>query len=331
MHGILKTVLILLIALLGAAVALAAGAGAPARGLPYRGHLEFNGAPLSSTVAMEFRLYDDATAGTELFMQVEDDVTVTGGAFAVVLGTKSTNLLPETVYTSRELFLAITVNGVPLAGRQQIFASTQSVRAAQADGFAVTAGIHGGNSGGNLHVDANNPAGGDGQIYLNWFSGNGVVFGNAAQGQVARVDTAGNLSTAGTVTTPAINLGDLKLRLNSGGGSHIAGSNVNGNLHIDADNPSRGVGKLYLNLYSGKGVVVGNGAGGTVTSVDTAGNISTKGLITSHSDQTTRCGFATDQCGGDFNAVCPSGQYVAGVRNWAGNCWQVTCCWLGAR
>ncbi len=52
------------------------------------------------------------------------------------------------------------------------------------------------NAAGNLHLDTT----GGGALYLNWFSGNGVTFGNGSQGQTARIDNAGNMSLAGGMT-----------------------------------------------------------------------------------------------------------------------------------
>ena len=50
----------------------------------------------------------------------------------------------------------------------------------------------GSNSSGNLHIES--PTNG---LYLNWFSGTGgVIIGNGAQGQAARIETNGNLQIA---------------------------------------------------------------------------------------------------------------------------------------
>ncbi len=51
------------------------------------------------------------------------------------------------------------------------------------------------NAMGNFYIDTTGNA-----LYLNWFSGNGVTFGNGAQGQTARIDNAGNMSLAGGMT-----------------------------------------------------------------------------------------------------------------------------------
>jgi hypothetical protein len=60
-------------------------------------------------------------------------------------------------------------------------------------------GVFGSNSAGNLHLDANS-AKADGQIYLNWATGKGTVFGNgnlAAPDRVASIDKAGNVHAKG--------------------------------------------------------------------------------------------------------------------------------------
>jgi hypothetical protein len=51
------------------------------------------------------------------------------------------------------------------------------------------------NTVGNFYIDTTGNA-----LFLNWFSGNGVTFGNGAMGQAARVDNAGNMSVAGGMT-----------------------------------------------------------------------------------------------------------------------------------
>ncbi len=62
--------------------------------------------------------------------------------------------------------------------------------------ISITNGrLIGTNGAGNFHIDTTGNA-----LYLNWFSGNGVTFGNGAQGQVARMDNQGNLSLNGRLT-----------------------------------------------------------------------------------------------------------------------------------
>ena len=216
--------------LLGGVLAFAAGSGAPVRGLPYQGHLDLNGIPVSGPVNMTFTLYDGPTtdaAAVVLTGPVSMEVQCYSGDFAVVL-----NALPESVFNAAQVWIQVSVDGTTFGSRQQIFAAHQAVRASQADVLTVTGGIRGGNSVGNLHVDANSPSGGDGSLYLNYNSGRAVRFGNGASGVVASVDSAGDLSArninaSGNITSPRWNvnkrydLGPLPKSFssfNSGGG-----------------------------------------------------------------------------------------------------------------
>jgi hypothetical protein len=101
----------------------AAGDGPPTRAIPYQGRLEFAGNPPSGVHTMTFTLYDDATAGSVLHTE-DIDVPVYAGAFSALIGEGG---LPDSVYTAAELYLAMAVDGSPLAGRQQIFASHRIV------------------------------------------------------------------------------------------------------------------------------------------------------------------------------------------------------------
>ncbi len=63
--------------------------------------------------------------------------------------------------------------------------------------------LWGSNSGGNLHLDADKTKTG-GLIYLNWYDGKGVVFGNGSASAVASVDSAGNVNTIGSFSQNGI-------------------------------------------------------------------------------------------------------------------------------
>ena len=220
---------------LGGVLALAAGPGAPVRALPYHGHLDLSGVPVSGPVNMTFTLYDGPAsdaAAVVLAGPIAQQVECFGGDFAVVL-----NSLPEGVFNAAQLWMGFTVEGSSFATRQQIFAAPQAVRAGQADVFTVTGGIRGGNTAGNLHLDANNPTGVDGSLYLNYFSGREVKFGNGANGVVASVNSTGDVAARAVTTSGDIrangnlsspkwnvsrhyNLGPLpkSFNFNSGGG-----------------------------------------------------------------------------------------------------------------
>jgi hypothetical protein len=114
----------------------AAGAGAPVRGIPYTGYLMDSGAAVSVDVPMTFRIFDDPSAGAQLWTDDYPSVTVSAGRFSVVLGEDVA--LGDAVFHAAELWLEIDIDGVALAGRQQIWAAAQAVRAARAGDLAVT-------------------------------------------------------------------------------------------------------------------------------------------------------------------------------------------------
>lgn len=111
------------LALIAALMVQAAGDGDPTRGIPYRGKLEFNGTPPSGIHDLTFSLFDDSTAGSELFTETLS-VNIFQGNFETVIGRGT---LPDSVYTAAELYARIEVDGTELAGRQQIFATHRSV------------------------------------------------------------------------------------------------------------------------------------------------------------------------------------------------------------
>ena len=104
------------------ALVWAAGNGSAPRLLPYRGHVDLDGTPLSGAIPMTFTLFDDAAAGVELFNEAIT-VDVASGDFAVMLG--EAGGLPDSALTAAELFVAVSVNGTPLTGRQRIGAATR--------------------------------------------------------------------------------------------------------------------------------------------------------------------------------------------------------------
>lgn len=120
---------IIALALVGALAAglavQAAGDGPPNRVLPYQGRLELNGNPPSGMHSIRFVLHDDPVAGAVLHDETID-VAVAGGSFSAMIGAGSTPLT-DGVYTAAELFLELQVDGTPLDGRQQIFASHRAV------------------------------------------------------------------------------------------------------------------------------------------------------------------------------------------------------------
>ncbi len=96
---------------------------------PYQGHLERDGEPVDGTVPLAFELYDSETGGAPLWTESLPSVRVRQGTFSVVLG--DTNQLPESLFDESALYLAISVDGAELAGRQRILPVPVSLRSAR--------------------------------------------------------------------------------------------------------------------------------------------------------------------------------------------------------
>ncbi|MCK6548809.1 hypothetical protein L6R52_23395 [Myxococcota bacterium] len=120
------------------ALALSASAQTPNRYIPYKGVLERDGAPVTATLSMTFDVWTAQSGGSAVFTETRT-VQVTGGNFSLRIGP-----VPETVFTSTELYLAVEVDGVPLGGRQLIQTSPYALRGQpglpfKADSFAIAA------------------------------------------------------------------------------------------------------------------------------------------------------------------------------------------------
>lgn len=108
-----------------------AGAGDPLRTIPYQGRVEQAGQPHSGVVSMTFTLFDDdaAAPANQLWTNTRS-VTITRGAFGVVLGAQTA--IPQAAFDAAELFLAVDINGERLAGLQPISAVADAHRASTA-------------------------------------------------------------------------------------------------------------------------------------------------------------------------------------------------------
>lgn len=112
---------------LAAALALAAAPGiafaqAAQRFVPYKGQLERDGLPYTGTVTVVFSLWDALVGGQQMHTETRQ-VIVTGGNFAVQVGP-----VPELAFASPSLYLAMSVDGVTLGGRQLLQTSPYAVR-----------------------------------------------------------------------------------------------------------------------------------------------------------------------------------------------------------
>jgi len=86
--------------------------------------------------------------------------------------------------TTQTALTAAEARYVPLAGGTMTGALTMTGARA----------ILGGNSAGNIHIDASS-AGSDGRTYVNWYGGKGIVLGNGSGGAIATLDSATSTTT----------------------------------------------------------------------------------------------------------------------------------------
>ncbi len=133
----------------GGALALAVTGpyGTPPRVIAYGGTLEQNGMPVNGAVPMTFFIVDSEAAPVTSALWSEDypagsPVTVAGGRFQVGLGSRTPNTgIPDSVLQAGELYVAVRVAGVDLAGRQRLLASPFAITAAQARDFTVNGNL----------------------------------------------------------------------------------------------------------------------------------------------------------------------------------------------
>ncbi|MGH9870402.1 MAG: hypothetical protein ACREAA_19890 [Candidatus Polarisedimenticolia bacterium] len=101
----------------------------------YQGRLLLNDAipsPFNGTVPIQAVLWDDATAGTQLWTETWASVTVTDGVFHLVLGSLSP--IPALVFQSTEpVWLEMIVDGEVISPRRELTSSMWSFRAEASD------------------------------------------------------------------------------------------------------------------------------------------------------------------------------------------------------
>ena len=110
------------------------------RTINYQGYLTSpNGAAISASLPMAFRIYGVASGGAALHTETQT-IAVTNGIFNVLLGTAAALTLPfDTQY-----YLGVTVGADgELAPRQPLAASPYSIRATSAEALATTAVVPG--------------------------------------------------------------------------------------------------------------------------------------------------------------------------------------------
>lgn len=120
--------------LLAGAGVFAAGVPGPEevvpRQIPYRGVLEQDGAPVTNAaVPMEFKLFRTEVGGVAEWSESQT-VSVMDGEFNVALG--DVTAIPAHLFAQPSLYLAVTVGGDPLTGRQRLLTLPYAHRATSA-------------------------------------------------------------------------------------------------------------------------------------------------------------------------------------------------------
>ncbi len=111
------------------------------RELVHQGRMfDSNGDPLQGPQNLEFKLFDSATAGTELWSQAYVGHSFDDGYFTVTLGTDAGSPLQDDWFLDNEtLFVEVVVNGAPLGSRIQLKAAPYAIVAGRVEGGTVDA------------------------------------------------------------------------------------------------------------------------------------------------------------------------------------------------
>jgi hypothetical protein len=111
------------LAWLSAGQVLARGSGPDKDGrvIPYRGHLELNGQPVTSaSVPMTFTVRGVMAGGTtQTWTFGPTTVNVYAGEFSTLIGQGAA--VPDWVYAAEQTYVAVSVNGVALSGESRIY------------------------------------------------------------------------------------------------------------------------------------------------------------------------------------------------------------------
>lgn len=170
----------------------------------YQGTLRLaDGTLANGTFALTVKLYNQPVNGTALYSEAFPAVTVTAGAFSIVIGDQPANALATTLFASPNIFLGVTIGAdAELLPRQRLHPVPLAMGLTTGGGVpgAVTLGV-GGAKAISFPVDGANPA--DSAI---------IYFGSTALRFLPGVlQLNGNTTVNGTLTGQAVRqIGDSK-------------------------------------------------------------------------------------------------------------------------
>lgn len=215
----------------------------------YQGRLtDSGGNPVNVPVTMVFKLYTDATSGTEVWSETHTNVPVTGGVFQVILGSQGTPLDPSDF--NSDLFLGIAVDGDPEMTPRLPIASAGYSLAGSSVGIALTVdcstdslqdAIDSASPGVSVTITVNGTCNED--IYINrdrvtlLDGSSGKIVGQTADEAAVTVDGANNIQIVGLT---------IESSQTSGNGVFVS---TNGDLTLGDSTPGGGV--TITNTYSG--------------------------------------------------------------------------------
>lgn len=107
--------------------------------VPFRGHLESGGVPVTSAVTIDVRVFDAPSGGAVLWGPETHTVTPAAGEFTLMLGTSSP--LTPAVLEGGDAWIALTVEGTALAGRQRLASVPYALRTREAANGLPIGGI----------------------------------------------------------------------------------------------------------------------------------------------------------------------------------------------
>lgn len=281
---------------------LARGQLAGPRGIhiPYRGHLEQDGVPFTGELSLQFHVYNEAAGGSPCFSTGWLATSVLEGAFATEIGP-----VPDGCVIGRPLYLEVSLDAGggprPLTGRQRVVPVVGAVSSGAGDFYV------------------------EGRLDMRGALSVAGTLSVGGQLEVSSAETTSATVADLTVMTPPVLAGGLEGRAAPRGpavrmrdafleGSHLSGGNVAGNLHLDANIPARAPntgGKIFLNWYSGAGIVFGNGQQQEVARVDANGAVRLVGNLSAPNNVHGACYATGYGCG---QIVCADGYYAASVE-----------------
>lgn len=242
----------------------------------YQGHLtDADGAPLDTTIAMTFTIYDDSIGPNDVWTETQPSVTVTNGLFNALLG--SVNPITDDVFADTVRWLGITVGSDPeITPRTRLVSVPYAMRVATVDGST------GGVISGDVDIQSDLTVSGKATIgpgHTNTGT-NAFVAGedNTASGSQATVSGLGN-TTSGSQAT------------------------VGGGVANDANGNQATVGGGQNNGAYGNQATVGGGVANTAS-----GNQSTIG----GGQNNTASGNHSAIPGGRFNTALATNAFAAG-------------------